>query len=757
MYKIRRKILLLIVFMLSALLTNTTNAQPHLNDGEIELLRTVIEELPDCEQKLSAIDKMATSIVNLDSMMTYSIMEMEISDRLGNHDYKYKAYDRLGWCCALKGSHEDALKYYRMAKNISDSLGNYLNFAKSLSGIGDALLGLGRFETGIDYKNKALNILKKYDQLSDMAIIYRSLGKASLDYLQYQMAMDNFNNALKIDMAIDASPENTRNTGRDYHFIGRTTYIENDLGDMTKLIEAKNLLLIALQYHEKAEDYLYTIHSCMTISMIYANMVFISKKWDYADSSMLYYNIGKQTKVITGYQRYYENYDLVHALHLALTGDNQRALEILNKYKNKEDLDNDIKVNLYRCYDLYYQYNRDWKGVLENRSLEYRNWKAIYISEFFRKVSKINVISDLEYQIQEMDDNYEISKSMMEQSTARHMEAVKYATIIIFMMMMLVVSLLITYFHDRFVNKSLKLQESKLRQVNNELTDLYNATKEQSEEIKAQTTEMKRQRNKLSTYNFKMMIHLGIGKRMQSYIVPPMETVRSIFPDSFIMWRPLEEVSGDFYWCSEANGYKIVAVADCTGHGIPGAFLSMLGVALLNSIVPRMGHDTNAAKILDRLRERVEELMRRGSNNNEVHDGMDIAICMFCPQEHRLHYAGAYRPLWMVRDGDLTEFKADKMPVAIDEDRKGKFTNHQIETRKGDMFYMFSDGITDQYGTSPSGKKTKFKAKRLREFVETKYALPPDAQRAELEQTINQWSGPHEQTDDIMFFGIMEQ
>lgn len=756
MYNLRRILIYLLVLMLNAIGISAANAQPHLTEDEAEYLRVSISLESDSGQKLSSIDYLAQNMVDLDSMAAYTISELNLATALGDSLYIMKSLDRLGWYYATSGKFDKSLEFYARLLKVNEQCGDMVGYAKALSGMGDALLGMRNFERGIELKKRAFNLLADYGQDMERAIILRSIGKTCIDYMQYSMAMENFQEALAIDLSLPAKYMASRSIGRDYHFIGRTIHEGCLFSDTAALNEAKNYLLKGMEYHTATEDYIYEVHGCMTISVIYANMVSITRNWNFADSSLYYYNLGREIAAKSGYKRHSDYFEIIHAQHQALLGYRREALDILQKY-NKPDSHQDIQMALTRAYFFIYWNEKNWKGLFENFQRAEHVRKKMYITEFFSKVSKINVISDMENVIYRNERQFINDSNRYKREDRFHKAFTGYASVLIFIFLLLLLALGVLYIYNKVLNQRLVYHDTRMRQVNDELQALYNENKEQSEEIAAQTLEMKRQRNELSTYNFKMMVHLGIGQRMQSCIMPSAETVRSVVGDSFIIWRPLEEVSGDFYWCSDINGYKIIAVADCTGHGIPGAFLSMLGVALLNSIVPRMGHNTTAAKILDRLRERLVELMMRGAGQSGVHDGMDIALCMFDERRHRLMYAGAYRPLWMVRKGVLTEYKGDKYPVAVDNDRQGSYTNYEIETRSGDMFYMFSDGITDQYGMDGKGKLSKFKPKRLREFVEKYYKLDTKTQCAELETTMDLWRGMEEQTDDILVIGIMER
>jgi serine phosphatase RsbU (regulator of sigma subunit) len=184
----------------------------------------------------------------------------------------------------------------------------------------------------------------------------------------------------------------------------------------------------------------------------------------------------------------------------------------------------------------------------------------------------------------------------------------------------------------------------------------------------------------------------------------------------------------------------------------------MLGISFLNSIVARIDRENiNAAEVLTKLRYRIIESLTRGTVNNEdIHDGMDIAVCIFDTKNSKLSYAGAYRPLWIVNNGQLTEYRPDKIPIAVDKDRNSAFTNNEIQLQQGDRVYLFTDGITDQFGERENGKHSKLKPKRLRELLCRIHDFTPERQMHELESMIDQWRGDCEQTDDITFIGVLE-
>jgi serine phosphatase RsbU (regulator of sigma subunit) len=216
-----------------------------------------------------------------------------------------------------------------------------------------------------------------------------------------------------------------------------------------------------------------------------------------------------------------------------------------------------------------------------------------------------------------------------------------------------------------------------------------------------------------------------------------------------VFFRPRDIVSGDFYWIGRIGDKTIISVADCTGHGVPGAFMSMLGVAFLNEIVNKDKiHDPKT--ILDTLRDKVIEALQQQGISGEAKDGMDIVVICIDETEMKLQYSGAYNPLIMVKKGQLSEIQADKMPIAIYERMKG-FTQHDVSIEKGDIFYFFSDGFEDQFG-GPEGKK--FKARRFKELLAGISGLPMDEQKEIIEKSFTEWKGDLNQVDDIVVVGV---
>ena len=252
----------------------------------------------------------------------------------------------------------------------------------------------------------------------------------------------------------------------------------------------------------------------------------------------------------------------------------------------------------------------------------------------------------------------------------------------------------------------------------------------------------------ISFKNEQITNSINYALRIQKATLPPEEQVKSILPEHFIIFKPKDIVSGDFYWIKEADDKIVVVAADCTGHGVPGAFLSMYGIAFLNEIIIKE-NITDPAEILDHLRDIAIKTLNAG-RNEEIYDGMDIAILSIADDWSRLKYAGAFNPLWLVRDNELIVYKADRMPIGKF-DNMNAFSSHDIELKKGDTLYIFSDGYSDQSGGSESSK---YLIKRFRKLIRSIAVKEMNEQKEMLISEHLNWKGNEEQMDDILIIGL---
>jgi serine phosphatase RsbU (regulator of sigma subunit) len=240
------------------------------------------------------------------------------------------------------------------------------------------------------------------------------------------------------------------------------------------------------------------------------------------------------------------------------------------------------------------------------------------------------------------------------------------------------------------------------------------------------------------------------AKRLQEAILKPVKELPAVFPDSFIFFQPKDIVSGDFYWFEKFGNQHLIAAADCTGHGVPGAFMSIIGCNLMSQAVNEYAL-TKPAVILNSLNKGLSKILHQRMEES-VKDGMDIALCAFDPQRMIVEYAGAFNPMWIIRQGELFEYRGDKFPVgAFLGEQLKTFSNQEVQLQKGDSVYLFSDGYADQFG-GPKGKK--FKYKQLKELLISIQGQPMQEQREILKRRLDEWKGNLEQVDDILVIGV---
>lgn len=244
------------------------------------------------------------------------------------------------------------------------------------------------------------------------------------------------------------------------------------------------------------------------------------------------------------------------------------------------------------------------------------------------------------------------------------------------------------------------------------------------------------------------------ARKIQDAILPPLNDIFRAFPESFVLYKPRDIVSGDFYWFHEKGNKKVIAAVDCTGHGVPGAFMSMIGHNLLNQIVIENGI-TEPAEILNQLHKGVQAALKQGQVGVESKDGMDVSLCVFDTQKNELQYAGAYRTLYLLSDSIpevIQKINGDKFPIGGSHfGQERSFSQHSITLNKGDMLYMFTDGFADQFG-GENGKK--FMVKRFAEMLIRQWKLPLKQQHEMLEAAFSAWKGKNEQVDDVLVIGI---
>lgn len=283
------------------------------------------------------------------------------------------------------------------------------------------------------------------------------------------------------------------------------------------------------------------------------------------------------------------------------------------------------------------------------------------------------------------------------------------------------------------------------------VAQLESYTYELEEKVKERTEKIEKQKEKIEEQKKHITDSIFYARRIQNAILPSFQLIERCLKDYFILYMPKDIVSGDFYWMCETDGLVMVAAVDCTGHGVPGAFMSIVGFNQLNHAVS-VKKARKAADILDALNEGVITTLNENKSEGSIKDGMDMALCIFDMNSRKVEFAGANNPLILIRNNEILKFRGDRFPIgAFEGNKQQRFKNNEIDVMPGDCCYLFSDGFEDQFGGS---ENKKFMSRRFEDLLREISPLPVADQKKMLIERLSAWMGNNEQVDDILVIGI---
>ncbi|NSW46065.1 MAG: DUF4154 domain-containing protein [Bacteroidales bacterium] len=348
------------------------------------------------------------------------------------------------------------------------------------------------------------------------------------------------------------------------------------------------------------------------------------------------------------------------------------------------------------------------------------------------------ILANQQKEIDKQNDKINQQKQILNEQLAKiHMQQL--------IMYLFIAMILLLVFLGFFIYRNYKIK----KQANIILSLKNEEILKQNEEIKQQKIEIEKQRDEIALQKQEITDSIKYASRIQQAVLPPLKIIENLFYENFFIFnRPRDIVSGDYYFITSKEKKLIVSAADCTGHGVPGAFMSLLGISFLNEIINKQ-EQLEADIILNQLRQNIINALNQSGDKN-TKDGMDMVLCIFDFEKNIVQFAGANNPLYHIRNGELIEIKGDKMPIGLYDELK-PFTKHIIELQPNDTFYMFSDGYADQFG-GPDGKK--FKYKQLKEMLLSIQHLQMKEQYKVIEETIDNWKKGYFQVDDMLLIGI---
>jgi len=717
---------------------------------------------------LDQLDTLAHNQTNTDSTIKYATLELDMAVKEERLAERANAQLLLAESYSLKNNLDKASDMAKFALDVYNLLEDTLKQAQCYNLLGNVLAMKGSSGTADGLLNRSLELYKAINDKPAEAGIYRDMGLLCLRYKVYDRAYEYFSRSLDIDQ----HTENQQGITQDMYCLGYGQLLQciDEDGSITQLNRAKTDLRKALDSDDDA--FLINVHCALADAFLQQTKKTSGREMRMAMDSCRY-NIHLGYKLIDaiGATGQTNRFELRKARYILATNDFVTSSHMLQKLQ--AEAEDDYENNIELTEDIY-------KALAELHETT-GNYKQAFI--YLKKINEANMrknsdgylINSTQTKIQTEYDEEMRQREQNERKKELSFKAkasrfkTTLAFVFIFLLFVLL-SMLIIYRNNQKRKKSNQLlneQNQKLENQQAEILKQNELLSQKNEEIEQQRNEIEGQRNYLSSQN-KLMLNANrqitdsilYAKRIQEAAVPSEKMMQSIFGDCLIFWRPLNIVSGDFYWATQIGRYKLIAVADCTGHGVPGAFMSMLGISLLNDIVSSANiADATAAQILNNLRTKLKESLRQTGKPGEADDGIDLAFCIFDSESKMMQYAGAFRPLIIIRNGELIEYKADKMPCGVYINEMDSFTNNVIETKSGDVLYMYSDGIADQF--SGGRELRKFTIRRVKEMLVEHHAKDFEQQKLLIAKTIDDWRKPvsglgkqSDQVDDILLVGL---
>lgn len=299
-------------------------------------------------------------------------------------------------------------------------------------------------------------------------------------------------------------------------------------------------------------------------------------------------------------------------------------------------------------------------------------------------------------------------------------------------------------------NIMLKMNVEELTVTNTHLVSATWREREMKQQLAITLEELTETKKLVDAQNKSITDSINYAQRIQHALIPSSDEINSHFKDAFVYFKAKDVVSGDFPWLFKKGKYIYIAAIDCTGHGVPGAMMSIIGNLLLKDLVKK--EDVDPATLLYDLHWGVVKTLKQDEEGNKTADGMDVAMCRIDLESKEVQYAGAHRPLYHIRNGELEQYKGDKYPIGGNQyEGKNSFLNHKISIKDGDSIYFFSDGFTDQFG---GPDQLKFGPKRTRELLLENSHLQMKEQHDKVKDTFESWQGKNSQIDDVLLIGI---
>ena len=665
---------------------------------------------------------------NYDNALENYSKSLKISEELKDKKWISACYSNIGNVHYARGTYDKSIEAYLKSLKINEEIGDRRGMSYSYTNIGNVNAEQENFEKALEYYTLSSKIKEELNDQKGMSICYTNIGNIQHKYRNFEKALEYYLKSLKIKENL----KDKNGISTCYNNIG-FTYKEQEKYDLALDYFSKSLNL-----REEIGDKEGIANSNLNIGTINSDLsasalLSKSQKINYLNKSIDYF-----TKA----------FDLSQELKtLPIVKNSAKSLMLAY-----EALGND---------KLALKYSKIFISAMDSMFSEEKTNALAKMGAIYESEKRDLTIQKLEKE--KLLQNETIARQDAENKKQRTLILSFIAGFILILTFSILLYRL--FLQKKKANLLLAEQNAEILQQKEEIST-------QRDEIEGQRDLVTIQKNKIEEIHKEVTDSINYAKRIQEAVLPISISAREILGSHFILFHPKDIVSGDFYYVTKVKNWLIVAVADCTGHGVPGAFMSMLGISFLNEIVQKQ-EINKASQILNELRKEIINALQQKGNSGEQKDGMDMSLLAIDSKSNNAQWAGANNPLWVVKskkfiklesnkvekekldelstfDFQLEEVKPDKMPIAIYE-KMDSFTNHELQLQKGDCIYLMTDGYEDQFG-GLKGKK--FLSKNLKQLIVANCQLPMIEQNENLEKTLVEWIGEGEQIDDITILGI---
>ena len=717
---------------------------------QLDSTREALNSMPEDTTKLAAYYFICTYCYDVDSAGKYCKLLLDLALELNNQLYIAHGYSFMARYYIWSGDYDNARDANMEAISMWEKLEDKYHLARVNMQFASILTAQGLYDQASKYYHISLDTFREIGDSTHITQVLQSLGNINTYVRFYNNATNYFTQALTIDSTIN----NVYGLIADHSGLARICV--NRYKSRRRDSIAEEMLQLAKYHLDTAYALALPLPNIIEMQQIhnYKSLIYIeiAEKSKGKEMQAAIDSCEKHCKLLLKLRRDYNlklnqsGIVILQGRAQLLKGNLDSTLIYLKKAEELEAAEHprkEIKKELYSAYRRLYEAKGDYKKA------------NYYLTELFYLIMENNN-DDVAARVAMSKTRMEFEQKMRQRAIEEYEHEQQYKAkaerqqllliAIISSLIVISIVILVASLRRKKLNLMLHKKNVMLDDKNNQLV----AAKE----------ELLSQNELLNVANKSITDSIVYAKHIQEAVIPSPEIMRQIFGRCMIMFSPCNIVSGDFYWAVKIGRYKALVVADCTGHGVPGAFMSMLGISMLNDIIANIdmnSTDLQASNILDKLRANVISALRQDTDTNSSLDGIDMALLLIDNERNLLQYAGACRPLIMIRDGKLTKIEPDRMPIGL-YGRTAPFTNHAIDIEPGDYFYAYSDGITDQF--SNRDDKQKFGRNRLYEMLLANYNKPFSEQLQTFRNAFMQWRQsnaqlpPAEQTDDVLLVGI---